>query len=118
MKKHDRGYDLTQDFDYLAYPSQVFDQPEDVVNDPYLSLNEKRAILAAWASDACAIEAAPALRKTSSGRIVKFEEIMAALRLLDKDYILATRSRQDTRALRSVARRGSSGRGDQGAPLQ
>ena len=44
MKKPDRGYDLTLDFDCLAYPSQVFDQPEDVVNDPDLSLNEKRAI--------------------------------------------------------------------------
>jgi hypothetical protein len=38
--------------------------PSGVVNDPDLTLNEKRAILAAWASDACAVEAAPAFRST------------------------------------------------------
>jgi hypothetical protein len=36
----------------------------------HLSLNEKRAILASWASDACAIESAPALRNNPSGRVV------------------------------------------------
>jgi hypothetical protein len=51
---------LIFDGDKLVYPSQVFERPSDVVNDPDLSLNQKRAILASWASDACAIEAAPA----------------------------------------------------------
>jgi hypothetical protein len=42
--------------------------PRNVVGDPDLTLNEKRAILAAWASDAwasdaCAVEAAPTLRQ-------------------------------------------------------
>jgi hypothetical protein len=53
--------------DTLLHPSQVFERPSDVVNDPDMSLNEERAVLAAWASDACAIEAAPALRRTRSG---------------------------------------------------
>ena len=51
-------YDLNQ----LLHPAQAFEHPSEVVNDPDLTLNEKRAILASWASDACAIEAAPDLR--------------------------------------------------------
>jgi len=119
MKKHDRGCNLTLDFDCLSHPSQVFDEPEDVVNDPDLSLNEKRAILAAWASDACAVAAAPELRKRPGGRPVKFDDIMEALRSLDKEYhtLLARRESQSTRGLRSLRRQGGSGRDDQGAPL-
>jgi hypothetical protein len=41
------------DFDSLLHPAQAFAHPNDVVNDPDLTLNEKRAILASWASDAC-----------------------------------------------------------------
>ena len=59
----------------MVYPSQVFERPSDVVNDPDLSMNEERAILASWASDACAIEAAPALRKIQTGGGVEFDEI-------------------------------------------
>jgi len=51
-----------------------------VLNDPDLSLNEKRAILASWASDARAIEAAPELRSSPRGTPVRFDEIMEALR--------------------------------------
>ena len=47
------------DLDDLLHPAQAFSHPSDVVNDPDLTLNEKRAILASWASDACAIESDP-----------------------------------------------------------
>jgi hypothetical protein len=47
------------DLDDLLRPAQAFEHPRRVVEDPDLTLNEKRAILASWASDACAIEAAP-----------------------------------------------------------
>ena len=57
----------------------------DVVRDPDLTLNEKRAILASWASDACALEAAPDLRVTTSGRVVRWDDIMDALRTLDRE---------------------------------
>jgi hypothetical protein len=50
------------DIDDLLHPAQAFSQPSDVVNDPDLTLNEKRAILASWASDACAVESIPGLR--------------------------------------------------------
>jgi hypothetical protein len=71
------------DLDALLHPAGAFEHPMDVVRDGDLTLNEKRAILASWASDACAVEAAPQLRATPSGRTVRFDDIMDALRLLD-----------------------------------
>jgi hypothetical protein len=118
MKKYHDHHELTRDYDGLVHPSQVFGHPSDIVNDPDLSLNEKRAILAAWASDACAVEAAPALRKSPTGRVVQFDDIMDALRTLDKE--MASRQplrRQSARTLRTVNRRGVGGNGNQGAPL-
>ena len=77
--------DETFEVDSLLHPAQAFENPTNVVNDPDLTLNEKRAILASWASDACAIEAAPALRRVPGGkRVVSFDEVMEALRTLDR----------------------------------
>ena len=72
------------DLDQLLHPAQAFAHPSEVVEDPDLTLNEKRAILASWASDACAVEAAPALRSSACGAPVKFDDIMEALRTLDR----------------------------------
>ncbi len=73
-----------RDLDNLLHPAQAFDHPREVVNDADLTLNEKRAILASWASDACAVEAAPALRcAPTSRRVVQVDEILEALRALD-----------------------------------
>jgi hypothetical protein len=58
-------------FDELLHPANAFEHPYEVVNDPDLTLNEKRAILASWASDACAIEAAPELRARPQGSTVR-----------------------------------------------
>ena len=52
--------------------------------DSDLDLNELRAILASWASDACAVEASPALRTAKDG-VVSFDDIMDALKLLDRE---------------------------------
>jgi hypothetical protein len=68
----------------LLHPAQAFEHPSHVVNDPDLTLNEKRAILASWASDACALEAAPHLRCAPGKQPVLFDEVMEALRTLDK----------------------------------
>ena len=51
-----------------------------MLDDPDLTPNEKRAILASWASDACAVEASPALRTSAKGGYVRFDDIMEALR--------------------------------------
>ncbi len=70
--------------DALLHPAQVFEHPADVIDDPDLTLNEKRAILASWASDACAIEAAPTLRRIPGRKEpVRFDDVMDALRALD-----------------------------------
>jgi len=71
------------DLDALLHPAGAFADPMDVVRDRDLTLNEKRAILASWASDACAVEAVPDLRTTPSGKTVRWDDIMDALRLLD-----------------------------------
>lgn len=75
----------TFDLDALLHPARAFAYPMDVVRDPDLTLNEKRAILASWASDACAVEAAPELRIAGSGRVVRWDDIMDALRTLDRE---------------------------------
>jgi hypothetical protein len=95
------------DLDDLLHPAQAFDHPSDVVEDPDLSLNEKRAILASWASDACAIEAAPDLRQLPAGkRPVRFDDIMDALRAPS-----IGRRTNDMEGVRLEAPRGSAGKG-------
>ena len=79
-KIRDDVFDLNE----LLHPADAFEHPSDVLHDPDLTLNEKRAILASWASDACALEAAPELRELPRGRLVLFDDIMDALRSLDK----------------------------------
>ena len=78
------------DLNELLHPAQAFESPSAVLEDPDLTVNEKRAILASWASDACAVEAAPDLRAAPAGRVVRFDEIMEALRALDKEVNGAT----------------------------
>jgi hypothetical protein len=62
-----------------ASSRECLGHPSEVVNDADLTLNEKRAILASWASDACAVEAAPDLRARPQGSTVRFDE-----RILDR----------------------------------
>jgi hypothetical protein len=86
-RKPQRRDEVPGDWDLndLLHPAQAFDSPADVVRDPDLTVSEKRAILASWASDACAVEAAPDLRAARPGRVLRFDEIMDALRALDKE---------------------------------
>ena len=80
-----RTEDFAFDIESLLHPAFAFDHPMDVVRDADLTLNEKRAILASWASDACAVDSAPALRKTPNGKVVSFDEVIDALRALDAE---------------------------------
>src|SRR4051812_39081763 len=104
------------DLDALLHPARAFAHPLDVVRDRDLTLNEKRAILASWASDACAVEAAPALRRTPEGRAVAFDDIMDALRILDREA--ADCPKPPPRYRRVLANRlpGVFGRKSRGAP--
>src|SRR3954468_12385161 len=71
------------ELDLLLHPAGAFRTPMEVVNDPDMTIQEKRAILASWASDACAVEAAPDLRQPTGPPPVRFDDIMDALKRLD-----------------------------------
>ena len=63
-----------------------FHHPFDVVRHPQLEPEVKRAILASWASDACAVEGEPALRRPPTlARPVPLDDVMDALRRLDEE---------------------------------
>jgi hypothetical protein len=72
------------DFNALLHPGTMFEHPRDVVSHPNLSLAEKRAILASWASDASAIASCPSLRAPDGLKApVTIDEILDALCALD-----------------------------------
>jgi hypothetical protein len=75
----------TFDLDALLHPAKAFAHPTEVVRDPDMTLNEKRAVLASWASDACAVEAEPDLRQPAAGPRIRFDDIMDALKQLDAE---------------------------------
>ena len=78
-----KPFDL--ELDELLNPARAFDHPRCIVYDSDLTLNEKRAILARWASDACAIKATPTLRRLPKGRRpVPIDDIFDALKELDR----------------------------------
>lgn len=72
------------DLNALLRPGTVFDHPRDVLADSSLSISEKRAILASWASDASSIASCPALRAPVGLKApVTIDEILEALWELD-----------------------------------
>jgi len=72
------------DFEAFLHPGTVYAHPRDVVADPTLTLAEKRALLASWASDASAIASCPALRAPNGLKApVHIDEILDALCALD-----------------------------------
>ncbi|MBI5320990.1 hypothetical protein [Bradyrhizobium sp.] len=76
--------DNVVDLNAILHPASVYDHPRDVVADARLSISEKRAILASWASDAAAVMSNPALREIpGSKRIVTVDEVLDALAALD-----------------------------------
>lgn len=72
------------DLNALLHPGSTFDHPSEVVAHPTLSIAEKRAILASWASDAAAVASCPSLRAPKGLRApISIDEILEALRALD-----------------------------------
>ena len=70
---------------HLLHPAKHFDHPRDVLAADDIGNDEKRAILASWASDIFAIESIPALRLyPGTDRAVSYDEIIEALKTLDK----------------------------------
>ena len=72
------------DLNALLHPGTAFEHPRDVVSHPTLSLSEKRAVLASWASDASAMASCPSLRAPDRLKApVTIDEILEALCVLD-----------------------------------
>jgi hypothetical protein len=63
----------------------TFRYPHEVLRDPNMSADEKRAVLAAWASDEHAVESFPTLRHLPGTPLpVTFSSIMEARLQLDR----------------------------------
>jgi len=64
----------------------VFTHPSAVLEATTLTGSEKRAFLAGWASDACAVEGQPGWRWLSGTPTpVRVDDILAALQALDRE---------------------------------
>ncbi len=65
-------------------PAVGFQNPDDVVKDPHLTLQDKREILASWASDASAVQDEPRLRwLLGTVEPVPLDDIRAAMDRLE-----------------------------------
>jgi hypothetical protein len=87
------------DLDDLLHPAQAFAHPRDVVHDPDLIVNEKRAILACLGR-LCRRSGADAAMHPGAGRAVSVDEILEALRALDKEANDAGRAGRTRREVR------------------
>ena len=81
---------VVQQIEGTYYPNSLglklmdYVHPNEVVQDDRLSLMEKKALLSAWASDACAVESRPGFRwlPGTPGPIL-VDHVFTALRTLD-----------------------------------
>lgn len=88
------------------YPSDAYDSegiadvaaprgyssPAEVLADDGLSKDEKRSLLASWASDLRAVENWPALRRLDDGTLLNIDDILLALKVLDLPAVATFRS--------------------------
>ena len=66
-------------------PGVGFSHPRDVLKDPLLDRDEKRAVLSSWASDASAVQDQPTLRwMLGTPEPVPLNDIREALLRLDR----------------------------------
>jgi hypothetical protein len=73
------------DLNAVLHPGSRYDHPRDVVEDPKISIGEKRAILASWASDAASVASNPVLRELPGSHMaVSIDEVLEALSALDQ----------------------------------
>jgi len=74
------------DFHANSLLAATFSHPSEVLENPFLSAPAKRCVLAAWASDAFAVEGSPWLRQLPGApNPIPVRDILAALRGLDRD---------------------------------
>jgi hypothetical protein len=76
--------DNVVDLNAILHPGSVYKHPGDVVQDPTITIGEKRAILASWASDAASVASNPVLREFPGSHCrVTSDEVLEALSALD-----------------------------------
>lgn len=77
----------TESFDLHANSvlASTFSHPSEVLSNPVLSLEEKRCVLVAWASDAFAVKDRPWLRQLPGTDEIPLLEIFRALRRLGRN---------------------------------
>jgi hypothetical protein len=76
---------MGKDADSLEREFWSFSYPHQVVSEPNMTVEEKRAILAAWASDEHAVESFPLLRHLpGTPHPVTFSSVMDARLQLDR----------------------------------
>ena len=67
-------------------PGVGFAHPRDVLKDPDLDADQKRAVLSSWASDASAVQDEPTLRwLLGTPEPVLLADVLDALARLDRD---------------------------------
>jgi hypothetical protein len=77
-------YSLRTALERGVRPAVGFQNPDDVVKDPHLTVRDKREILSSWASDASAVRDEPGLRwLLGSVEPVPLDEVCEALKRLD-----------------------------------
>jgi hypothetical protein len=84
----ERNHDNGRCIDYATSESSLslvaaLMHPDDVLSNLQLTRPQKREILASWASDARAVHDMPALRQLDNGAIVRVDDVLRALRILD-----------------------------------
>lgn len=97
---------------HLRHPAKHFGHPRDVLAADDIGDDEKRAILASWASDIFAIESIPALRLyPGTDKAVSYDEIIEALKTLDQsDRLSAKQDASSSLAIHRCRRRRSQSR--------
>jgi hypothetical protein len=92
-----------------AYSSRhpIFQRPDEVLVDPWMSRDEKRALLASWASDARAVPGLPSMRRLEDGSLIEVDEIFYALKALDADRGALSLDKPPTRLGREPSNRRS-----------
>ena len=79
-----KGLGLKDALDRWLRPGVGFDHPTDVLKDPDLDHDQKRAVLASWASDASSVRDQPSLRwLLGTAAPVRLSEIREAIARLD-----------------------------------
>ena len=90
--------------DHWLRPGVGFRHPRDVLKDPLLSADEKRAVLSSWASDASAVADAPSMRWLwGTPEPVLLADVRDALLRLDSMAPIADASPSQSPALIRVA---------------